>query len=185
MKAPEIREPQIFILDANPAILEYLQHILADRFSVCLFTRAEELIRSLSQPNNAELLLIDWRTPDNDNERGAHELLSQIRLAKPSLPIIILACSTYLKEAVTCARAGADDVILKPFQKRDIETVVQKYFARPGKIDNSEDNEAREIPLDENVSFVLACKRMREIESQCRLVARADIPILILGESGT
>ena len=26
---------------------------------------------------------------------------------------------------------------------------------------------------------------MREIESQCRLVARADIPVLILGESGT
>jgi transcriptional regulator with PAS, ATPase and Fis domain len=26
---------------------------------------------------------------------------------------------------------------------------------------------------------------MREIESQCRLVARADIPILVLGESGT
>src|SRR5208282_536889 len=32
---------------------------------------------------------------------------------------------------------------------------------------------------------VRSSKRMREIESQCRLVARADIPVLILGESGT
>ena len=43
----------------------------------------------------------------------------------------------------------------------------------------------KEIPLDENTSFVRASKRMREIESQCTLVARADIPVLILGESGT
>ena len=93
MKAPEKHEPQIFILDANPAILEYFRHILADRFGVSLFTRAEELIRSISQPNSAELVLIDWRTPDSDNEQGAHEVLSRIRLAKPSLPIVILACS--------------------------------------------------------------------------------------------
>ena len=43
----------------------------------------------------------------------------------------------------------------------------------------------KEIPLNENTSFVRSCKRMREIESQCVLVARADIPVLILGESGT
>ena len=42
-----------------------------------------------------------------------------------------------------------------------------------------------EIPLNENTSFVRCSKRMREIESQCRLVARADIPVLLLGESGT
>ena len=45
--------------------------------------------------------------------------------------------------------------------------------------------DVEEIPLNENTSFVRSCKRMREIESQCKLVARADIPVLILGESGT
>jgi len=47
------------------------------------------------------------------------------------------------------------------------------------------DEDAEEIPLDEDTSFVRSCKRMREIEAQSRLVARADIPVLILGESGT
>jgi len=43
----------------------------------------------------------------------------------------------------------------------------------------------KEIPLDENYSFVRASKRMREVEAHCRLVASTDIPVLVLGESGT
>lgn len=185
MKAQSKRKPLIFVLDANPAILDYIQSILADRFGVSLFTQAEELTRSLSQLPNPDLLLMDWRARDSDTEPDGHRLLSQIRLARPALPIVILACSTDLKEAVMAARAGADDVILKPFRKSEIDTVVQKCLTEFGELDGEDDNQVREIPLDEDASFVVSCKRMRDIEFQCRLVARTDIPILVLGESGT
>lgn len=179
------RKPQVFVLDANPSILDYVQGILANRFGVSVFTRAEELTRSLSQLPNPDLLLMDWSMGDNSREQGAHVLLSQIRLARPALPIVILACSADLKEAVKAARAGADDVILKPFGKSDIEGAVEKCLADFGGVDNKDDEQVREIPLDGDISFVVSCKRMRDIEFQCRLVARTDIPILVLGESGT
>jgi two-component system response regulator AtoC len=185
MKGQTQRRPQIFILDPNPEILDYLQSILADRFGVSVFTRAEDLLHSLNQASRSDLLLMDGGTPDSGNELVDPQLLCQIRLAKPSIPIVILSCSADLKEAVAAARAGADDVILKPFRKNDIEMVVGKYLARPIEGENDRDNRVREIPLDENVSFVFSCQRMRELESQCRLVSRADIPVLILGESGT
>jgi DNA-binding NtrC family response regulator len=85
---------------------------------------------------------------------------------------------------VAAARLGATDVVLKPFRKADIDQAVQECLNRTHK-QECPDDEVKEIPLDENTSFVISCKRMREIESQCRLVARADIPVLILGESGT
>lgn len=179
------RKPQIFVLDTNPAILEYVQNILADRFCVSLFTGAEELRCSLGQLGNPDLLLMDWRARDNGSEQGARKLLSQIRLAKPALPIVIFACSTDLKEAVIAARAGADDVLPKPFRRSDIETMVQKHLTDFVEVNDDGDNQVREIALSEDVSFVVACKRMRDIEFQCRLVARTEIPILILGESGT
>src|SRR5208337_2507206 len=109
----------------------------------------------------------------------------KLRASNPSLPIILLTCSAELNEVVAAARMGATDVILKPFRKADIDLAVQLCLKEGGKQPDGGDEEIKEIALDEDTSFVRACKRMREIESQCRLVARADIPVLILGESGT
>jgi len=47
MKNAGSRKPHIAVLDADQGILEYIHHILADRFSVRLFTDAAALMRSL------------------------------------------------------------------------------------------------------------------------------------------
>jgi DNA-binding NtrC family response regulator len=86
---------------------------------------------------------------------------------------------------MAATRMGATDVILKPFRKADIDLAVQLCLKEVGNQPDGDEEEIKEIPLDGDTSFVRACKRMWEIESQCRLVARADIPVLILGESGT
>jgi len=177
------RRPHVLVLDADPAILNYLQSILADRFSVSPFTEGGELMRSLKESPATDLLLMDWHTGMDDKEENALGLLKKIRAWKPSLPILMLSCSAELQEMVVAIRMGATDVILKPFRKSDIDLAVEqclKHVEKP-----ADDADVTEIPLDENTSFVRSSKRMREIESQCVLVARADIPILILGESGT
>jgi len=178
-------KPQIGVLDADFAILGYIHRILADRFNVSLFTEAEELSEKLKSSTKFDLLLMDWHMDHEDGGGTALRFLAQIRSMRPSLPIVLLACSADLKDVVQATRMGATDVILKPFRKPDIDLVVEKCLAGVGTFPAEEDNQVTEIPLDENTSLVLSSKRMREIESQCRLVARADIPVLILGESGT
>ena len=96
-----------------------------------------------------------------------------------------MACSAELKEVVAATRMGASDIVLKPFRKAEIDQAVLPASRRATLPPAEEEDESKEILLDENTSFVRASERMREIESQCRLVARADIPVLILGESGT
>ena len=183
MKAQGKRNSHIAVLDADPAILEYIHRILADRFSVSLFTEAAELTRSLRESPVPDLLLMDWHVAEDEAEENALGLLAKIRASRPSLPIIMLSCSAELKEVVAATRMGAADVILKPFRKSDIDLAVQQCLKGAGKQRANDD--IQEIPLDENTSFVRCSKRMREIESQCALVARADIPVLILGESGS
>ena len=183
MKTKGKRKPHIAVLDADPATLEYIHGILADRFSVDLFTQTAELNRSLSESPAPDLLLMDWHITEDETEENALGLLAKIHASKPTLPILMLACSAELKEVVEASRLGAVDVILKPFTKSDIDLAVQQCIQEAD--EPAMGDEITEIRLDENVSFVRCSKRMREIESQCTLVARADIPVLILGESGT
>jgi two-component system, NtrC family, response regulator AtoC len=175
--------PHVVVLDADPAILEYVRRILADRFSVSVFTEAAELNQSLKGSSTPDLLLMDWHIAESETEENALGLLAKIHASKPSLPIIMLACSAELKEVMAATRMGASDVIFKPFRKSDIDLAVQQWLDASNK--RQAEDEIKEIPLDENTSFVRSSKRMREIESQCALVARADIPVLVLGESGT
>ncbi len=183
MNSQFMRNPHIVVLDADPAILDYIHRILANRFSLSLFTEAAELNRSLKESPSPDLLLMDWHIAEDERDENALSLLAKIHGSRPSLPIIMLACSAELKEVVAATRMGAADIILKPFRKSDIDLAVEQCLKKGDK--PPVDGDIKEILLDENTSFVRCSKRMREIESQCTLVARADIPVLILGESGT
>jgi two-component system, NtrC family, response regulator AtoC len=185
MKSQMKHKPQIAVLDADPAILKYIHRILADRYSVSLFTEPEELYKSLKESVSLDMLMMDWDMHEEDTSEKALKLLTEIRALKPALPIVMFTCSADLKDVVQATRRGATDLIVKPFRKAEIDLVVRQCLEDVGKHTAGEDSEAKEISLDENTSLVVASKRMREIESQCRLVARADIPVLVLGESGT
>ncbi|MGA2908054.1 MAG: sigma-54 dependent transcriptional regulator [Terracidiphilus sp.] len=179
------RKFQIAVLDANPAVLDYVHRILASRYSVSLFTEAEALNTTLRESQKPDLILVDCDLAEDKTAEDSLAVLASIHVSNPTIPIIMLACSASagLNQVLAAARLGAVDVILKPFGEREIHLAVQqclkKRHVRAG------DEDAEEIPLDEDTSFVRSCKRMREIEAQSRLVARADIPVLILGESGT
>ena len=184
MKAPgKCGSHNIAVLDPDSAVLDYVRRILAERYSVSLFTEARELLHRLGEAPSPDLLLMDWDITEDDAEENALGLLARVHAARPSLPIILLACTVGLNDAVAATRMGAARIILKPFKNEDIELAVQQCLNERGK--QLADDDINEIPLDENTSFVRASKRMKEIESQCTLVARADIPVLILGESGT
>lgn len=173
------RRFRVALLDSDPAILDYLRSILSDRCSLSLYTNAADLFRHFKVQPTPELLFIDGHL----EEESTLELLTAIRAAQPTLPMIQLSCSSDLQDVVLAMRAGACDVIRKPFRKNDIDRVINPYLA---KFDHTvADTLPSEIPIDENVSFVHSCEKMREIQQQCVLVARADIPVLILGESGT
>ena len=185
MKAPATTKLQIAVLDPNLAVLDYVHRILANRFSVSLYAEAQELSRSLRESSKPDLLLMDCNFGDNKAGEDTLALLAHLHRAHPSLPVILLVSSISggPNQVLAAARFDVVDMILKPFRKSDINLAVQRCLEKPGTQPAGEDT--NEIPLNENISFVRCSKRMREIEAQCRLVARADIPVLILGESGT
>lgn len=183
MKSPDTRKPRVSVLDADPAIVSYIADILAPRSKVSSFTQFDAFMDSLADETKLDLLIMDWHIGAAEPEKNGHMLLKMIRASRPFLPIVLLACCADPRELLPATRVSGVEILLKPFRKAEIEEAVARCLEESS--DNGHEDHVKEIPLNENTSFVRSTQRMREIESQCTLVARADIPVLILGESGT
>src|SRR6202043_2793750 len=84
------------------------------------------------------------------------------------------------KKVVHAIRLGAVDYITKPFQKAELDAVIDQCLG------TNQQNYTGEVEdLGDETFFVAACANMRKLRSQAALVANVDIPVLMLGESGT
>jgi DNA-binding NtrC family response regulator len=92
----------------------------------------------------------------------------------------MLSCVADTKKVVQAMRLGAHDYLTKPFQKAELDAVIDQCLGQ-GK--TAAGGEAEEV--GEDTFFIAASPAMRKIRSQAALVAHVDIPVLLLGESGT
>lgn len=179
LKSAAKSRPQVLILEPDLAVLDYLRLTLGDRYALSLFSEERTLLDRLEQGSEPDILLIAPHP-----ERDPLPLLTQIRCSSPNLPIIVISCSSEVRELEKVIRLGVRAIVMKPFVGTDVEEAIEEHLVSPDRT-NAAADAPREVPLNETHSFVRSSKRMRELESQAALVARADIPILILGESGT
>lgn len=170
---------QILILEPDLAVLDYLRSTLGDKYSLSLFSEEHTLLDRLDQQEDPDLLLLALHS-----DRDSLSLLTQIRAGKPNLPVIVLSCTSDMRDLEMVIRLGVRAIVMKPFVGCDVEETIEEHLASADNKTSAADT-PREIPLNETHSFVRSSKRMRDLESQAALVARADIPLLILGESGT
>jgi DNA-binding NtrC family response regulator len=183
MKSSKLRKLHIAVLDEKHSVLDRIAGALGDRFNLSLFTKVEELARLLNNGPVPDLLLLDWHVPGNGAEQDACALVVQARGLRPLLPVIVLACSPGPMDLALAASLGGVRFLPRQFRKIDLDEAVKHSLG--SSLCPTVEGEVKEIPLNENTSFVRSTQQMREIENQCIRVARADIPILILGESGT
>ena len=77
MKAPGKRSRHIIaVLDSDPAVLEYVQRILKDFYSVSVFTDARDFFSRLGESFTPDLLLMDWHIDEDGTEENAFDLLA-------------------------------------------------------------------------------------------------------------
>src|SRR5579883_7199 len=169
---------QIFLID-QIGVVEHLRSLLAgESCRVTGVSRSEEALTKLKSGPRPDAVLIDAHLPG----QGGLATLAAVREMYPGVPCIMTSCSDDPRLVVEAMRIGAVDIILKPFHKKDVQEKLRRCITIVGR---SYENQAREIPLVDNTSFVFANERMRMVFSQCSTIARVDLPVLILGESGT
>ncbi|MFY9979508.1 MAG: sigma-54 dependent transcriptional regulator [Candidatus Sulfotelmatobacter sp.] len=168
---------KILLVDDEPAMLRYIKTLLeVDDYKVETASTGEEALQRIDKGMEPDLVLLDVLMPGIDGL----ETLEQIRQKRPSTKVVMLSCVNDTKKVVHAMRLGAQDYLTKPFQKAELDAVIDLCLGQ-GKIPAG--GEVEEVGDD--VFFVAASPAMRKIRSQAALVANVDIPVLLLGESGT
>jgi DNA-binding NtrC family response regulator len=169
---------KILLVDDEPAMLRYIRTLLeVDDYKVETASTGEEALQRVERGMEPDLVLLDVLMPGIDGL----ETLEQLRQKRPGVKVVMLSCVSDTKKVVQAMRLGAQDYLTKPFQKAELDAVIDQCLGQ-GKAPVG-GGEAEEVGDD--VFFIAASNPMRKIRSQAALVAHVDIPVLLLGESGT
>jgi len=167
----------ILLVDDEPGMLRYIRTLLeVDDYKVETATTGEEAIARVQKGMDPDLVLLDVLMPGIDGL----ETLGKLRQLKPGVKVVMLSCVSDTKKVVQAMRLGAQDYLTKPFQKAELDAVIDQCLGT-----NKQTFAGEVEELADDVFFVAASPAMRKIRSQAALVAHVDIPVLMLGESGT
>jgi two-component system, NtrC family, response regulator AtoC len=130
---------------------------------------------------NPHVMLLDVAHGDGD---GLH-ILRWIRRLHPELPVIVTCHAHDPLQPKEAIRLGAQEVIVRPFENQQLESAISKSThstnGHPQRHISSEDIET----LGEDDFFLSGSPVMQKLRAQAELLAQADVPVLILGETGS
>jgi len=167
----------ILLVDDEPGMLRYISTLLeVDDYKVQTASTGEEAVQKVQKGLRPDLILLDLVMPGINGL----ETLEQIRQIHPAAKVVMLSCVTDTRKVVQAIRLGAHDYITKPFQKAELDAVIDQCLGT-----NQQNYPGEVEELSDDTFFVAASPIMRKLRSQAALVANVDIPVLMLGESGT
>jgi len=167
----------ILLVDDEPGMLRYIRTLLeVEEYKVETASTGEEALERVNKGLRPDLVLLDLLMPGIDGL----QTLEQLRQLQPGVKVVMLSCVGDTRKVVQAMRLGAHDYLTKPFQKAELDTVVNQCL---GATQQSSPGEVEELADD--VFFVAASPVMKKLRSEAALVANVDIPVLMLGESGT
>ncbi len=167
----------ILLVDDEPGMLRYIRTLLeVDEYKVATASTGEEAVERMQKGLRPDLVLLDLLMPGIDGL----QTLEQLRKLQPGVKVVMLSCVNDTRKVVQAIRLGAHDYLTKPFQKNELDTVIDQCLGT-----NQQNYPGEVEELADDVFFIAASPAMRKLRSQAALVANVDIPVLMLGESGT
>ncbi len=165
----------MWVVDDDDGARGYLEDFLSSRgYEVEGVDSGEQVMRRLAASHAPSLLLLDIRMP----HLGGLDVLEQLDRAGRRIPSIVLSGVDQVSTVVKAMRYGASDYLVKPFDEAELENAIEKTLAERGGADPCDFGASAEV------AFPSSNRRMQHIRSICDQVARTDVPILIMGESG-
>jgi two-component system, NtrC family, response regulator AtoC len=179
MLSPRVESAaQVLIVDDEPAMLRYLRTLVeSEGYGVETAGSGFDALQRIHQGSKPDLILLDMLMPGLDGL----QTLQQIRQLDPALKVLMLSCVTDSREVVQAIRLGATDYIAKPFGRDDLKGVLRAVLGNPCQRCGDEVIE----DLGNGAFFLAASPVMHRLRAQAVLVAKVDIPVLLLGETGT
>jgi two-component system, NtrC family, nitrogen regulation response regulator GlnG len=165
----------ILVADDDRAIRTVLNQALARLgHEVRMTGNAATLWRWIAD-GEGDLVITDVIMPD---ENGL-DLIPRIKKLRPELRVIVMSAQNTLMTAVKATERGAFEYLPKPFDLRELVSVVERALSAP--LNAPDDDEVD----DEQLPLIGRSPAMQEIYRAIARLMGTDLSVLITGESGT
>jgi len=169
----------ILVADDDRAIRTVLSQALGrEGYEVRTTGTAAGLWRWI-EAGEGDLVITDVVMPD---ENGL-DMIPRIRKLRPQLRVIVMSAQNTLLTAVKATESGAFEYLPKPFDLRELATVVARALSEPraGAAPDVEDPE----PDQEQLPLIGRSAAMQDIYRTLARLMATDLTVTIYGESGT
>jgi len=171
----------VLIIDDEPGLRSGLAKLLALQGYHTLEAASAAEVRKLLLTTEIHLMLLDLRLGDQDGLA----LLKEVKAEEPTIPVIIITGHGDIYSAVECMKAGAANYIPKPIDHGLLLSIIEKESVALG-------DRLTTLGFRESLRSAARTRlvpsssaEMKEIERIVEKVRDSDVPVLLLGETGT
>jgi len=169
----------ILVVDDDADYGTYLCQILRTAgYAVDAITTGDQLFTRLGSQPLPSLILLDVLMPECDGI----EVIARMKGGGVNIPVIMLSGLGQVRTVVQAMKLGASDFLIKPVDEAVLTAAVRN--AIEGNLPMSTTGVAH-LPAGDSSEFVTANPRMMRLAQIAKRVAPTDVPILLLGESGS
>src|SRR5438445_10707903 len=166
----------ILVADDDRAIRMVLNQALARLgHDVRMTGNAATLWRWVAD-GEGDLVITDVIMPD---ENGL-DLIPRIKKLRPELGVIVMSAQSTLLTAVKATERGAFEYLPKPFDLRELVSLVERALSAPQSVPALSSDEP-----DEQLPLIGRSPAMQEIYRAIARLMGTDLTVMITGESGT
>jgi DNA-binding response OmpR family regulator len=152
---------RILVVEDEPALAGFLARALrAEGYTVRM---AQDGLggERIALAEQVDLVVLDEMLP----EKSGFDVLRDVRVSKPDLPIIMLTARATVEDRVNGLDLGADDYVTKPFSLNEVLARVRANLRKPGQASSAQ-LEAGELSLDLRTRRVERAGRAVELSAR-------------------
>lgn len=186
--------PRILIADDQADVLAALSLLLkGERFQIESSSSPDGVLRAL-EAQDFDVVLIDLNyARDTTSGSEGLDLLTRIRAADPTLPVVVMTAWGSVDLAVEAMRRGARDFIQKPWDNARLLAVLRTQVELGEALRRGRKLEAENLALRSSVAestgdlpqIVAESPAMKSVLNLVERIGPADANVLITGENGT
>jgi DNA-binding NtrC family response regulator len=170
---------RLLIVDDDPDIVAWLAEALGDAgYAVEGVTSPLEALARV-EAHAFDLVITDVYMPEL---RGT-ELMREIHRRRPGQLVLLVTAFGSIDMAVEAVRAGATDLVTKPFTIERLKLAIERALDER-RMRREIVHLRRAVPSLGDENLVARSPSMQKVVELARRVARADLTVLVTGESG-
>jgi len=172
---------RVLIVDDEYQLLEaFKKKLTREGMEVFTASNGKEAL-SLIMQETLDIGLFDIKLPDTDGV----QLLKKFREVQPTAEVIMLTGYASVDTAIRSMKLGAYDYLTKPVKLSELHTVILKAYEKKQLKEKTIVLEEQLQRVEVHDRFIGESKEFNGVKKTIALVGNSNVPVLILGETGT